>query len=152
LVVGSKYNTNGQYVYDTIPTGCILFWSVKPENSSRASIYRSESGHIAFLQTIGGSDWLTIADSSGQPMSWFVNSGWRRSYTAFYNGGNVTKYAVYPHVISKHAYDLIPVNQLNSSGCHLLYLSSCPYYESAQSQHYLAIYNNIGFRQEKLSL
>ncbi len=148
FVVGSKYNYNGQYAYDTIPTGCILFWSVKPENSSRASIYRSESGHIAYLQTIAGSDWLIIADSNGQPMPWFVNSGWRRSYTAHYEGGDVTKYVVYPHVIRKHAYDLIPANQVKSSGCHLLYLSSCPYYKSAQSQHYLAIYNHIGFRQQ----
>lgn len=148
FVVGSRYYYNGQYVFDTIPTGCILFWSVMPEDSSRASIYRSESGHIAFLQTIGGSDWLIIADSGGQPMPWFVNSGWRRSYTAYYEGGDVTKYVVYPHVIRKHAYDLIPVNQLKSFGCYLLYLSSCPYYDSAQPQHYLAIYNNIGFRQE----
>lgn len=91
VVVGSSYWLDGQYMYDTIPTGCLLFWSIKPDGAERASIYRSESGHIAFVQSIEceyyGDDWLILADSSGSPMPWFVNSGWRRPYQIRLEGG-----------------------------------------------------------------
>lgn len=154
IVVGSSYWLDGQYVYDTIPTGCILFWSIKPDDAERAPIYRSESGHIAFVQRIdafgyGSEDWLVLADSSGSPMPWFVNSGWRRSYKiSVEGGGSVTKYAVYPGKISKYAFDCIPCNSLTGTGCTLLYLVTRPVFADTD---FLSRSGNIGFAQHSFT-
>ena len=149
IVVGSAYWLDGQCMYDTIPTGCLLFWSIKPDDAERASIYRSESGHIAFVQSIdrgyGSEDWLILADSNGSPMPWFVNSGWRRSYQiSLEGGGSATKYAVYPGIISKHAFDCIPCDTLTGTGCYLHYLATRPVFAG---YGLLARSGNIGFAQ-----
>jgi hypothetical protein len=153
IVVGSAYWLDGQYMYDTIPTGCLLFWGIKPDDAERAPIYRSESGHIAFVQSIvfGGDleDWLILADSSGSPMPWFVNSGWRRSYqTRVEGGGSATKYVVYPNLISKHAFDCIPCYRLTGTGCYLHYLATRPVFAGYDL---IARSGNIGFAQSGYS-
>lgn len=147
FVVGSRYQMNSEeYVYDTIPTGCILFWSILPDGGQRAMIYRSESGHIAFYQEIQGVDYFILADSKGMPMPWYVNSGWRRQYNVVVEGGaTVTTSAVYPSSISKEAYDVIRLSTLPTGvGCSLFYLPTRPV---VGSYDLLARSGKVGFRQ-----
>lgn len=116
VVVGSAYKLTGDapYVYDTIPTGCILFWSVKPENSERAEIYRSESGHIAFVSN----GRLVIAGSDGKPMVWFLNSGLQVMARVQQppNGEYATVYKSTPNILYKNAYDTISLTLMRGMG------------------------------------
>lgn len=116
VVVGSAYKLTGDapYVYDTIPTGCILFWSIKPENAERAEIYRSESGHIAFVSN----GRLVIAGSDGKPMVWFLNSGLQVMARVQQppNGEYATVYKSTPNILYKNAYDTISLTLMRGIG------------------------------------
>jgi hypothetical protein len=109
VVVGSAYKMtpDAPYVYDTIPTGCILFWSLKPEDDDRAQIYRSESGHIAYVNN----GRLVLAGSDGKPMVWFLNSG-LRVWAQVRQPPDAQYAAVYketPNLLYKNAYDTISI-------------------------------------------
>lgn len=110
IVVGSAYYLNNQtpVVYDTIPTGCLLFWSVIFDSEQRATIYRSESGHIAYVSN----GRLVIAGSDGKPMPWFLNSGLQLStkISVAPDGDYVVFYKTTPNILYKNAFDTINLN------------------------------------------
>lgn len=116
IVVGSAYYLNSQspVVYDTIPTGCLLFWSVIFDGEQRATIYRSESGHIAFVSN----GRLVIAGSDGKPMPWFLNSGLQVSteIPVAPDGHEVVFYKTTPNILYKNAFDTIPLSLSRGMG------------------------------------
>lgn len=60
-------------IWNKYPSGRILFWTVLfDENQERGSVYRSESGHIGFMQVIDGTEYFLIADSNGSPCRWLL--------------------------------------------------------------------------------
>lgn len=62
-------------IWNRYPSGRMLFWTVLfDENQNRGTIYRSESGHIGFMQIIDGTEYFLIADETGSPCRWMLES------------------------------------------------------------------------------
>lgn len=62
-------------IWNRRPSGRMLFWTVLfDENQNRGTIYRSESGHIGFIQIIDGTEYFLIADETGSPCRWMLES------------------------------------------------------------------------------
>lgn len=62
-------------IWNRHPSGRMLFWTVLfGENQNRGTIYRSESGHIGFMQIIDGTEYFLIADETGSPCRWMLES------------------------------------------------------------------------------
>lgn len=115
LVVGSLYQLfegyEAKYVYDKFPTGPILFWTVLfDENQERGSIYRSQSGHIGWID---GNEFV-IAGGDGKPMTWSLRSRKVRFFDARIDAPT---YFNVPSYMLKDSFDVIGVGGFNGRIC-----------------------------------
>ena len=118
VVVSGRHDMNmdaepWQTKYNSYPVGRLLFWTVIfDDTQTRGEIYRSESGHIGFIKQVAGGEVFLIANESGGPASWLLDTStihaeWTSSQTYF---------ARPPHVWNKPYYDIFATSGVGNRG------------------------------------
>jgi hypothetical protein len=127
-----------QSTYNSYPVGRLLFWTVIfDDTQTRGEIYRSESGHIGFIKQIAGGEVFVIANESGGPSSWLLDTS--TIYDDYYG---TAVYARPPHVWNKPYYDIFATTGTGNRGS--LYNATEGVLSSWQN---LGSYvGNVGFR------
>lgn len=101
-----------QSQYNSYPVGRLLFWTVIfDDTQTRGEIYRSESGHVGFIKQIAGGEVFVIANESGGPASWLLDSD--TIYGDYYG---TAIFGRPPHVWNKPYYDIFATSGTGNRG------------------------------------
>lgn len=105
--------TPWQTKYNSYPVGRLLFWTVIfDDTQTRGEIYRSESGHIGFIKQIDGGEVFVMANESGGPASWLLDT----STISVRYSENHSYYARPPHVWQKPFFDIFATLGVGNPG------------------------------------
>lgn len=101
-----------QTKYNSYPVGRLLFWTVIfDDTQTRGEIYRSESGHIGFIKQVNGGEVFVIANESGGPSSWLLDTS-----TIHVDYSSKTYFSRPPHVWNKPYFDIFATTGVGNRG------------------------------------